>query len=174
MSLWLEAYGITPILNRPKTPQQNAKVERAQGTSSRWAEIHKALNVEDLRQTLTDVCHFQREKYPVRRLGNISRGQLYQSLHQNPRPFDEVLFDEHKAYCYLAAAVLPRKVSSSGNIMLYSQAISVRKVNAGKVLLVKFDPVAQQWICLYQTGEICKILPESRFNRDNLFNLKCQ
>jgi transposase InsO family protein len=51
MSLWLKGWGIHPILNRPKHPQDNAKVERAQGTSSRWAEIDKATDIIDLTRT---------------------------------------------------------------------------------------------------------------------------
>ena len=52
MSLWLTAWGIKPLLNRPKRPQDNGTVERAQGTSSRWAEIKKATDVKDLQQRL--------------------------------------------------------------------------------------------------------------------------
>ena len=174
MSLWLKAYGVDHIHNRPRQPQENAKVERAPGTTSRWAEVHKCTNIAQLQQLLTEACIIQREKYPVTRLGNVSRAELHKSLFDKKRPFDKAVFDERKAFEYLANAVMPRKVSSSGNIALYSKVFSVGMKNKGKVMMIKFDPNNMQWIVLYQTGDICKTISDTRFSKENLFSLTCQ
>jgi transposase InsO family protein len=174
MSLWLKAYGVDHILNRPRQPQHNAKVERAQGTTSRWAEVHKCANIAQLQQWLTEACSIQREKYPVTRLGNVSRAERYKSLFDKKRPFEKAVFDERKAYDYLAKAVMPRKVSSSGNITIYSKVFSVEQKNKGKVMMVKFDPDDVQWFVFYQSSDLCKTLPDVRFSKENLFSLTCQ
>src|SRR3954468_7857520 len=36
LALWLTGLGIEVIWNRPRTPKDNAKVERMQATTSRW------------------------------------------------------------------------------------------------------------------------------------------
>src|SRR5882672_9423518 len=64
MSLWLKGWGIHPVLNRPRRPQDNAKVERMQGTSCRWAEVDKASNAKDLQDRLNRVIIDSLEKYP--------------------------------------------------------------------------------------------------------------
>ena len=107
MSLWLKAWGIIPILNRPRRPTDNAKVERAQGTTSRWAEVNNCANLNILHQQLDEVCCLQREKYLVTRLGNVTRARLHLSLQAKPRPFEEAVFDEEMAYNHLSKMTPP-------------------------------------------------------------------
>lgn len=174
MSLWLKAWGITPILNRPRRPTDNAKVERAQGTTSRWAELAKCPDLAALQQALDTTCSIQREKYKVVRLGNVTRSQLYKSLFEKPRPFEEAQFEEERAYRYLALASMSRKVSSNGTIILYGKVFSVGLSNKSKILAIKFEPENIAWSVLEQSGTICKTLHDLRFDRHNLFNLTCQ
>lgn len=174
MSLWLKAWGITPILNRPRRPTDNAKVERGQGTTSRWAELSKCADLAMLQQALDQACLIQREKYPVVRLGNVTRSHLHKSLSAKTRPFEDAYFDEKKAHAYLALAVMPRKVSINGTIVIYSKVFSVGIDHKRKVMMIKFDPVEIQWIVIEQNSTICKTLPDPRFDRDSLFNLICQ
>jgi hypothetical protein len=174
MSLWLKAYGITPILNTPRQPTQNAKVERGQGTTSRWAEVETCPNIEQLYLNLEEACTLQREKYPVARLGKVTRAQLHKSLFENPRPYEKVVFNENEAYIYLSLAVMPRKVSASGNITIYSKTYSVGKCNAGEIMMLKFNPNLLCWNVINQKGAFCKALPDARFKRDKLFMIRCQ
>ena len=174
MSLWLKAWGITPILNRPRRPTDNPKVERGQGTTSRWAELGKRANLAALQQALDEACLIQREKYRVVRLGNVTRGQLHKSLFEKPRPFEEARFEEKQAYQYLALAAMHRKVSSNGTINVYGKVFSIGPKHKGKVVIVKFNPPEIGWLVIEQSGAICKTLPDTRFDRNNLFNLTCQ
>jgi hypothetical protein len=174
MSLWLKAWGITHILNRPRRPTDNSKVERGQGTTSRWAELSKCADLTILQQQLDEACLTQREKYPVVRLGNVTRIQLHKSLSAKTRPFEQVGFDEKKAHAHLALAVMPRKVSTNGTIAIYNKIFSVGTSHKRKIVLVKFNPVDIGWLVIEQTGIICKTLPDPRFARNNLINLICQ
>lgn len=174
MSLWLKAWGIIPILNRPRCPTDNPKVERGQGTTSRWAELEKCPDLATLQQRLDEACLIQREKYPVVRLGKVTRSQLHKSLSAKTRPFSEGDFDEKRAYEYLSMATMPRKVSRNGNITIYSKVFSIGIQQKGKVVMLKFSPTEIGWLVLYQSGDLCRFLPDSRFAKENLFNLKCQ
>ena len=174
MSLWLVAWGVVPILNRPRRPTDNAVVERGQGTTSRWAEPGKCQSLDELQRRLDEACELQREKYPVVRLGNVTRGQLHKSLHASPRPFGQARFDERAAQEYLALAIMPRKVSANGTIVLYSRVFSIGTMHKGKAVFAKFCPKAGGWLVMGQDGTLAKTLPDNRFDRENLINLKCQ
>lgn len=174
MSLWLKAWGVTPILNPPRTPTDNPKVERGQGTTSRWAEPAKCRDLSALQRALDSACTVQREKYPVVRLGKVTRSQLHKSLFDKARPFDRTAFDIGKAHKHLAKALLPRKVSSNGVIAIYSKYFSVGVAHKGKVVMVKFNPANVSWLVLEQNGSVCNELPDPRFSKDCLLNLKCQ
>lgn len=174
MSLWLKAWDITPILNRPRRPTDNSKVERGQGTTSRWAELSKCANLNMLQQQLDNACLTQREKYPVVRLGKVTRSQLHKSLTDKTRPFDQAIFDEKKAYALLSLAVMPRKVSINGTIVIYNKVFSVGVSHKRKIMMVKFDPIRMEWVVIDQVGVICTTIPEPRFYRESLFNLRCQ
>lgn len=175
MSLWLVAWGITPILNRPRRPQDNAKVESNQGTISRWAEVYKCQSLEQMQECLDDACALQRDLFPVKRIGKSSRRDLFKDLYTVARPFQQAIFDEQKAYRYLAQAVYPRKVSSGGTAAIYNKPFQVGAAHQGKTVFVKFDPSNIAWIILDQHRNLLKTIPDPRFSRENLFNLTvCQ
>src|SRR5437867_5557619 len=43
LALWLCGLGVGVIWNPPRSPRDNAKVERMQGTTAAWAEVEKCL-----------------------------------------------------------------------------------------------------------------------------------
>lgn len=174
MSLWLKAWGIIPILNRPRRPTDNSKVERAQGTTSRWAEVKKCANLNALQQQLDEACRIQREKYPVLRLGKVTRAKLFESLYAKTRPFNQATFDEVKAYEHLSKLVMPRKVAENGLIVIYDKTFSIGAAHKRKTVFVKAMPDAPQWTVIDEKANILKILHDPRFDRDQLFNLTCQ
>lgn len=175
VSLWLAAWGIKHILNRPARPTDNPNVENNQGTSARWAEVYKCKDHIEMEKALDEVALFQRDFFKVSRIGHVTRKQLYPLLYNNPRKFDERLFDVQKAYQLLAQAILPRKVSSCGVIVIYDKPFSVERKNAGKIVLVTFDPVNRVWNCRDQQKNILKTIPDPRFCEQNILNLTiCQ
>lgn len=175
MSLWLAAWGILPILNRPRRPQDNAKVERNQGTLSRWAEVYQCRSLEQMQEHLDVAATMQRDFSPVDRLGKKARIDVFKDLYATSRPFNQAVFDEHKAYALLAKAVYPKKVSAGGTTTVYNKPFQVGAQHKGKTILVRFDPQSIAWIFEDQHGNLLKTMPDQRFSRQNLFNLTvCQ
>ena len=175
MSLWLKGWGITPILNRPKHPQDNAKVERAQGTTSRWAEIHKATNVQDLQQRLDAIICEQRDKYLVKRFHYTTRTQVFPDLYENRRIFEENKFDIQATYELLASKTLQRKVSSTGIVALYGKHLQVHAKFKGQYVFLKFDANNIAWKVFNSQKEELKTIPDQRFKKENIILLTvCQ
>lgn len=175
MSLWLKGWGITPILNRPKHPQDNAKVERMQGTSSRWAEIYKANDLSDLQKRLDTIIQEQRDKYPVKRLKYACRTQVFPDIYDIKRPFDETKFDVKAAYEFLSSKTLKRKVSVSGGVSLYGKYIQIHLKLKGTYVFFNFEPTKNQWIVFDNNKKILKYIPEDRFSEENILLLTvCQ
>ena len=175
MSLWLAAWGIKHILNRPRRPTDNPNVENNQRTSARWAEVHKCNNIEHLDEELEKVCIHQRDFFKVSRIGNIPRKKCFPKLYNNPRNFDPNSFDHLKAYKLLAQAIYPRKVSENGAITIYGRSFSVGASYKNQVVFLNFCPKNIAWICLDKKKDIIKLIADPRFSRENLYNLNiCQ
>jgi hypothetical protein len=175
MSLWLKGWGVQPILNRPKHPQDNAKVERAQGTSSRWAEVHKATDIVDLQSRLDLIIKEQRDKYPVKRLKYAYRTQVFPNLYHIERPFNDSTFDIEAVYQFLRSKTLQRKVAVSGSISVYAKVIYVDYKLKGTIVFVKFEPDKMQWRISDGKNEILKCAPEDRFSKEKILLLTvCQ
>lgn len=171
LSLWLLAWGIQPILNRPRSPQDNPHVEGNQGTSARWAEVKACQSLEQMQQQLDSACVFQRDHYRVRRIGNKSRKEVFAQLYEKKRPFELASFDINKAYQHLAQVVYPRKVSSNGAFVLYGKQFQAGLPYKGQVVFVKFVPGQVAWMCLDKDQAFIKNIPDDRFSEENLFNL---
>lgn len=175
LSLWLLAWDIQPILNPPRRPQENSKVERNQGTAGCWAEVDNCPNVETLQARLDEAADFQRNHYRVRKIGSVPRTALFKDLMQIKRPFVQNAFDENKAYQYLAKAIYPRKVSAGGRICIHSKNFQAGFQYRGQVVFAKFDPLSIAWTILDANQKIIKVIPDQRFSKENLFNLTvCQ
>lgn len=175
MSLWLVAWGIQPILNRPKRPQDNGTVERAQGTSSRWAEIHKAKDLQDLQQRLDNIIEEQRDKYPVKRLNKATRTQVFPDLYPIIRPFEENNFDSQAAFKFLSAKTLQRKIAQTGSCSVYGKTYYIDYKLKGSIAYCKFDTIKGGWAFYNMNNEQLKFYQDDRFVRDNLFLLTvCQ
>lgn len=175
LSLWLLAWGVQPILNRPRKPQDNSKVERNQGTAGSWAEVYNCPNIDTLQVRLDEAADFQRNHYRVRKIGNVPRTALFKEILQIKRPFEEATFDEKKAYEFLAKVIYPRKVSSGGTICIHSKHFQAGFQYRGQIVFAKFDPSCIAWIVLGANQQIIKTIPDQRFSKENLFNLTvCQ
>jgi len=175
MSLWLKGWGIQPVLNRPKRPQDNAKVERTQGTSSRWAEIKKAANVQDLQSRLDHIINEHLEKYPVKRLGFVTRRSVFPDLFNRQRILDENQFDFNAAYTFLANKTLQRKVALSGTIALYGKVFQVHASFKRQFVALKFNPQKIGWDVFTQNGTLIKFISDARFEQENVILLTvCQ
>lgn len=171
MSLWLAGWGVKHILNRPARPTDNPNVENNQRTSARWAEVYQCKDHVEMEKALEEAARYQRDFFHVSRLGNVTRKELYPMLYNNPRKFEEGLFDVQAAYQLLSQAVFPRRVSSSGVISIYDKPFSVERKNAGKTVFITFDAKEIQWTCRDEEKVILKTIPDNRFSETNILNL---
>ena len=175
MSLWLLAWNIKPILNRPKMPTDNPNVENNQHTSARWAEVYKSHSVIEMETNLDQAAMFQRDFFEVSRWGNQTRKESFPKLYNNPVKFEHAKFEVKRAYEFLATAIYPRLITSTGTIKIYNKTLSVGKKYARQICLLNFSPEKIAWICLNRKKEILKVIPDPRFSEKNLFDLNlCQ
>lgn len=124
-ALNLVARGCDVLFNSPRTPTQNAKVERCQGTTARWSDARQSANIEQFRANLDYAVIAQRERLPSRVCQGLTRAAYYPGLFSNPRRYDPTDFDLARVYQYLAEGQWYRKVSSHGQASMFSQVYQV-------------------------------------------------
>lgn len=171
LSLWLAAWGIKPILNRPRVPQDNAKVERNQGTVGRWLETWHCNDMDDLQSQLDEICRVQRSDYPVRKLGHSTRAETFKGLFETQRPFDPQVFDENKAHLLLQKAIYPRKGNINGAVSIYDKTFQVERKHRKTIVVLTFDPNTTAWKVQDQNGNLLKTIPDDRFSKEKLLDL---
>ena len=145
LALWLIGMDIDMIWNKPHCPQQNAKVERMQGTSARWVELSKCATLSILQTQLDAEAVIQREKLQIRRLQNQTRIAAYPDVLINKRPFNDKTFNIQRVYTFLATKTYVRKVATSGFVSLYSQEFKINRDHKGKMIEIKFNPKTVEW-----------------------------
>jgi hypothetical protein len=170
LSLWLIAHDVDMIFNKPRCPQANAKVERMQGTSARWAEIHKAQNLKDLQTRLDIESVFQREKFPVSRLNYQTRLQAFEELETSRRIFNDNAFDEKRVYQFLSKKIYARIVSKNGQIYQFGQRVFVGKQFQYQTIGIKFDVHTCQWN-VYNHSNVIKSFEAQNLRKDRIQNL---
>lgn len=171
LSLWLAAWGVTPILNRPRVPQDNAKVERNQGTVGRWLEVQHCADLGGLQRRLDEICHAQRSAYPVQKLRGSTRAEVFKDLFEVKRPLDPQAFDEKKAHLLLQKAAYPRKVNTNGAISIYDKVFQVERKHRKTIVVLTFDPSTTAWNVCDQNGTPIKSIPDDRFSKEKLLDL---
>ena len=145
LGLWLISLGVEMIWNRPAQPTDNAKVERMQATSARWAEVKHCPTIEHLRKRLVDVALTQRELYEVSRLGYQTRKNYYPGLYTNASADAKMLFDPSRAYHFLAQTRLVRRVGTNGQVSLYGYGYQVGQRFKRQEIGIGFDPKTCAW-----------------------------
>lgn len=156
ITLWLIALGIRVIFNRPKIPQDNAKVERSQGVLSKWTEWHKCKDTFELRSRLWKEAEFHNLHYRVKRLDSKTRIQAFPTLLQSPRAFNPGNFHLSRALGFLAEGHWERVVSKNGQIRFWGKRLQIGLKYAHQLLSIKIDPSANQWLMFDPAGNLVK------------------
>jgi hypothetical protein len=149
LSLWLVGAGVQVHWNEPRRPQQNAKVERSQGTGCRWAEPWLCHDVAELQARFDQEDRVQRELYPSRP-GGQSRLAAYPALAQvrrhYTRAWEQRHWALHLAVAHLAEYQAVRKVSSAGHVDIYDTTYYVGRAHAGETVYVQLNPDTREWV----------------------------
>ena len=171
LALWLIGVGIEMVWSRPRTPRDNATVERMQATTSRWVEVEKCSSCQELQQKLDEAAVLQREKYPVKRLKAQSRKQVYPELWTNNRGYSPASFELPRVYQYLSKLVFVRKVNNDGTFNFFNQNVYVGWAHRGKTLSLHFDLPHQHFNISDDKGHIIATLQADNFSAEHIVNL---
>lgn len=158
------------IWNKPHCPQQNAKVEKLQDTTSRWAEVKKAKNIEDLQQRLDIMVSLQREHYPVHRLSGKTRQEAFAGLLSGKRPYQAEDFKEERVWAFFQNCVYTRKVSSNGVITHFNQQISIGAAYKSKWAQVRLGKDVSRWEVLVD-DKVVKTYAATNLSKEHLKSL---
>lgn len=135
----LAALGCQIIFNDSRSPTQNAKVERNQGTTARWADVRQCHTVADFQQALDRAVIDQRENYPTRVCAGRTRMATYPGLKTNPRRYQADAFDPQRAYRFIGQYQFARVVSTNGQIALLGHRYQVGSRNRGKRVVIRLN-----------------------------------
>ena len=175
LALWLIGLGIEVIWNPPRSPRDNAKVERGQRTSKNWADIYQQSSYDELQCRLNEVCDFQRCQFRVRRLDYQTRAQAYPGLDQVANPYSDNSFDPNRIYSFLEKCSFARVVSKAGQIQIYGQQYYICTKRKYQTVHLHFQSTTKEWKVSDPQGLWLKQLPTTNFSPEKLWNLSvCQ
>ena len=174
LSLWLIAVDVDMIWNQPRRPQQNARVEKMQDTTARWAEIKTARSCEQLQEKLTEVLRLQRESYLVERLGAKTRLAAFPALEKSRRPFAASDFQPQRVYAFLSEKLYTRKVASNGQMSHYGQLFYVAYALREQWVQLRLTVDGKYWQVI-ANYKVIKQLPATHLTTERINNLTvCQ
>jgi hypothetical protein len=171
LALWLIGLGIKVIWNRPRQPTDNAIVERGQGVLNCWIEPEKCGSVDELQKKLLEEARFQREVYPVQRLGNKTRVEYFPQLMQPGSPYRPKDFQLKRVLDFLAEGQWERTVSSVGQFRHYGQRMQAGMKHKNQQISIKLDAAANEWMVFDRKGECIGRFP-TPFTQEAICNLE--
>lgn len=163
--LWLWGVGVEVGWIAPRSPRQNATVERMQRTTGQWAEPESCSTGAQLQQRLDHLVDLQTKHYPVQRKQGKSRQQLYPSLWANPRRYQKSSFQIQRVYTHLQKLNFVRRVSNNGCFSFYSQSVHVGDAYKNQDLSLSFNQKKMCWNLTNQTGVCFATIPAENFSK---------
>lgn len=146
LALWLAGLGVDVVWNRPRTPQDNAKVERSQGTLGVWTEYEKCLNVNQLRETLRREAHFYNHDFGDRRQNGTRRIERFPTMETTGRDYKRNQLCTRRVKQLLAKGMMIRRVSKVGQLHVQSHRFSIGQEHRGRQFRIRFDDLSTEWV----------------------------
>lgn len=175
LHMHLLALGIRIKLNPPRSPVKNAKVERSQGTTCRWAEPALCTDFIALQHRLNQAIEDQREHYPSRTCKGATRAQTHPTLFSNPKRFHPDCFDTQRLYKHLSKGTWERKVSAYGILSLFNAKYQVGYDLRRQTIYISFDPNLKHWVLQNAKGDLLKTIIPKNLSDQNILSLStCQ
>ena len=170
LALWLIGHDVDMIFNKPYCPQSNARAERTQDVSCRWAEADSARDLAHLQTRLDQEALVQRAGLGVSRMGYLTRQQAFPELETSRRPWRPEAFDPARVYGFLASKVYVRLVSKVGQITLFGQRVSVGMRHGGKYVQICPDAAVPTWR-VFDGQDLIESIPAHHLATERLLNL---
>ena len=172
--LWLVGLGIEVRWSRVRTPQDNAKVERAHRTLQAWSAAAECRDLQQLQQSVDRAIEIQRQRYPNR--AGLTRAQRFPALAQLERPYrmaeEAQLWSLCRVYHYLQQGQWQRKVDSAGRISLYNHNYLVNRACAKQQVWVHFEANPAEWVMLDAAGQEVGRSPALEINASTICQLQ--
>jgi hypothetical protein len=173
LAFWLIGLGITVTWSRPRTPTDNAKVERCQGVTANWVEPEKCANLTVLGENLDHACRIQREEYPTRVFKGKTRLAAFPTLKQNPRKWANTKFNIQFVFQFLAKGKWIRKTCKRGQFWIFAKRWNLGVKYAKESIFIRFDIETTEWVVSDQHGKEAKRFSvENHFTEENIIKLK--
>jgi len=143
------ALGSQVLYNPPRSPTKNAKVERNQGTTGKWADASKCANIKEFKTSLKYAVLAQRELYSTRTCQGKTRAEYYPELFNNPKKFDATDFDQQRIYRFLEKGTWFRTLNPQGQVRMFAKRYTVGYQFRGQDVSVKLAIQKKQpfWMC---------------------------
>jgi hypothetical protein len=173
LALWLIGLGIEPIWNPAGQPTCNPKVERCNGLTQQWGELHRRADRGEAAAVLAEVARIQREEYPAIR-GRTRLGAFPQLVvpRREYAPADEgALWDLSRVDAFLARGCWRRRVDCNGRISIYGHGRSVGRAWAHQEVVLRFEASSRRWMASDRGGELIKQIPVSELTRERIMAL---
>jgi hypothetical protein len=173
LALWLIGLGVEPIWNPPGQPTCNPKVERSNGLTQQWGELHTCTDCKQAARVLAWVGRIQREEYPAIR--GRTRTEVFPQLATPRRVYrraqEEALWDLSRVDAFLARGCWRRRADGNGVISIYGHSRAVGRAWARHELVVRFDASSRCWVVSNEAGEVVKQLPANELTRERIIAL---
>jgi hypothetical protein len=173
LALWLIGLGVGVVWNPPRRPQANGVVERSQGTAKRWAEPAQCDSVAELQQRLDEADAAQRESYPY--VNGRSRLAVWPGLADAGRPYDATgeasAWQLRRVLDHLSGYAVVRRVDCCGKVSLYDRLRYVGTAQAGKRVVVQFDPERIEWLFEDEAGRQVRRQPAEEMAAERIRHL---
>lgn len=171
LALWLVGIGINVIYNRPRTPQQNSKVERTQGTLAKWTTPSLCYDYKELGDRLERQSHFYNYVFEDRRKGYSTRLERYPQMKHTGTNYSAEDFCFERVTKYLGQFSWKRKVSKAGQITQDHQRIYLGKKYRGQIVEVTLCAQTNQWKIFDQARQHIKTV-RSKLSAQRIIELK--
>lgn len=173
LALWLIGLGVEPIWNPAGQPTCNPRVERCNGLTQQWGELHRCADGDEAAAALAEVARIQREEYPAIR--GRTRLEAFPRLAVPRRAYrraDEgAMWDLSRVDAFLARGCWRRRVDCNGRISIYGHGRSVGRAWAHQEVVLRFEASSRRWMVSDRDGELIKRLPASELTRDRIMAL---
>ena len=173
LALWLIGLGVEPIWNPAGQPTCNPKVERCNGLTQQWGELHRCADCAEAAAVLAEVARIQREEYPAIR--GRTRLEAFPQLVVPRRVYapadEEAMWDLSRVDAFLARGCWRRRVDCNGRISIYGHGRSVGRAWAHQEVMLRFEASSRRWMASDRDGELIKQLPLSELTRDRIMAL---
>ena len=129
-------------------------------------------------EQLDDAAKIQRDEFPVSRLNNKTRKEVFPLIYTQNRPWDEQDFDAMRVYNFLKLKKYVRKVSSNGQITHFSQKPTIGDAYKGQYVLVTLEVVPQQqadpiiqWVIADVQNKVIRRVSANHLQKQKLLDL---